>query len=191
MGKPSNKNLMATNPAAMQKTTDPGNVRPRDEIHNFDSSYIPDGHYPDDTVCSRCHAVYHNQHWNRDDRRAETLLESGAATVVCAGCKIVEERNPGGIVTLRGDYWPQHREDILNLIRNEETRGIHTNPLERIIEIREEGDSLIIETTNVKLAQKIARSIDKAHSGTLDYHWPNTNHLLRVYWERNLNKMAA
>jgi hypothetical protein len=191
MGKPGNKNPIATNPILMQKTTDPRNVMPRDQIQDFNNQYIPEFHYPDDTVCSRCQAVYRHQHWNRDDRRAETLLQSGAETVVCPGCKIIEERNPRGIITLSGDYWPQHRQDILNLVRNEEERGIHTNPLERIIDIREEGGNLIIETTNEKLAQKIARSIDKAHSGTLDYHWPDGNHLLRVYWERNLNKAAA
>jgi len=191
MGKPTNKNSMASNPAAMKVTTDPRNVLARDQLQDTNNQYIPEFHIEDDTVCSRCHAFYQNQHWNRDEGRAETMINAGANQIVCPGCKIIEERNPRGIVTLSGDYWPRHRDDILNLVRNEETRGMHTNPLERIIDVREEGDRLIIETTNEKLAQKIARSIDKAHNGSLDYHWPNGNHLVRVYWERSLEKMAA
>lgn len=186
MGKSTSKNPNINHPTANPGTPDPRAVLARDQIHDFDDPDRPDLGYPEDTVCSRCHAVYRNKHWTRDDRRAETLLQAGANQVVCAGCSIVEQRNPRGIVTLSGDYWPQHREEIFNLIRNEEARGIETNPIERIIDIREEGDRLIVETTNEKLAQKIARSINKAHSGTLVYHWPDTNRLVRVEWERNV-----
>ncbi|MGV3724923.1 MAG: BCAM0308 family protein [Actinomycetota bacterium] len=190
MGKSFSKNPSVNHPVSNPATTDPRAVLARDQIQDYDDPDIPDRHYPDGTVCVRCHAVYRNQHWNRDTARAELALQAGAQEVVCPGCKIVAERNPRGIVTLSGDYWPQHKDDILNLIRNEETRGMSVNPLERIIDIREEADALIIETTTEKLAQKIARAIDKAHQGSLVYHWPDNNHLIRVDWERQLKSAA-
>ena len=113
----------------------------------------------------------------------------GAATahaVICPACKKIAEGYPEGIVTLRGDYWPQHEEEILNLIRNEERRAMAVNPLERIMDIRHEGDALVVETTNEKLAQRIGHRIDKTHSGHVEYKWSRDNHLLRVYWERSL-----
>jgi hypothetical protein len=185
VGKSFGKNAMASNPIASQATRDSRTVLARDQVQDFDDPDIPDRHLEEGTVCSRCGAVYHNQHWVFDEKRREMLLAAGTGKqVVCPGCKIVAERNPQGIVTLSGDYWPQHREDILNLIRNEEARGTNTNPLERIIDIREESGSLIIETTNEKLAQRIGRSVHRAHKGEVDYRWSGDNNLVRVYWER-------
>jgi len=190
MGKSMSKNPVAANhPVASPKSRSPKGVLARDELQEYNGdTYIPDGHYPDDTVCARCGAVYQNQHWTLDDKKRDTLLAAGSPNeVTCPGCKKIAERNPGGIVTLRGDYWPVHREEILNLIKNEELRGMQTNPLERIMDIREEADCLIIETTNEKLAQRIGRHVDKAHSGALEFKWSGGNHLVRVEWERSLN----
>ncbi len=142
-----------------------------------------DGHYP---VCSSCGALYRNQHWTLDPKRAEVLEQSGANTVICPACRKIQAKDPAGIVTLSGDYWPEHREEILNLIRREEARGAQVNPIERIMEIREEEGKLIIETTMEKLAQRIGHRIHSAHKGVVDYKWSDTNHLVRVAWERSL-----
>lgn len=187
MGKPVHKNPMESHPIANPNVQSPKVIHARDDIHDFDDPYIPDEHREEGTVCTQCGAVYVNQHWTLDEKQ-RALLIGGAVTrkVVCPGCKKIAERNPHGIVTLSGDYWPQHREEILNLIRNEESRAMGTNPLERIMDIREEGGELIIETTNEKLAQRLGRHIDKAHKGEIDYRWSNDNHLVRVYWKRSL-----
>lgn len=181
-----NTNQPLAHPAILDTRT----VHPRDHIQDFDDPDIPDRHYPDNTVCRVCHALYLQQRWTRDDTLAALAVEAGGKEVTCPGCRIVAERNPRGIVTLTGDYWPRHEDEILNLIRNEEARGVANNPIERIIDIRKEDDALIIQTTTERLAQKIARSIDKAHQGSLVYHWPDNDHLVRVDWERNL-KVAA
>jgi len=188
MGKSFSKDQLASTPVSSNKVKDLRNALPRDQVQDGNNPYIPEFHYKDDTVCTRCGAVYHNQHWTRDDKRRDLLMSAGVAhEIVCPGCKIVEERNPQGVVTLSGDYWPAHRNDILNLIHNEEARGIQTNPLERIIDTREEDGALVIETTNENLAQRIGRSVNKAHKGTLEYKWPDGDHLVRVYWERSMN----
>jgi len=163
------------------------NLRPRSMPNDLDDPYQPNGHYPDGTVCSSCGAVYHNQHWNLDQKRAEALTGAGANTVVCPGCRKIQSADPSGIVTLSGNYWLAHEEEILNLVRNEEGRGNGVNPLERIMDIRREGDTLIIETTKEKLAQRIGHRLHSAHKGTVDYRWSDTNHLVRVYWERTLD----
>jgi hypothetical protein len=164
-------------------------VRPRDSVQEFDDPYLPDQHYQEGTVCSRCGVVYHHQHWVVDEPRRQRLLEAGnAPQVVCPGCRKVADHEPQGILTLHGDYWPEHRDDILNLIRHEEERGLNTNPLERIMNVREENGCLVVETTNEKLAQRIGRQIDKAHKGRIEYKWSDGNRLVRVEWERTLNR---
>lgn len=164
----------------------PQSAMARDRIHDFDDPYLPDRQYPENTLCRRCGAVYVNEHWTFDDERRRTLLQLGTAhEVLCPGCSIITQRDPQGIVTLRGDYWPQHREEILNLVRNEELRAMHDNPLERIVDIREQNGALIIETTNEKLAQRIGRAVYKAHKGEIEYKWSQDNNLVRVEWSRS------
>ena len=181
------KNPMASNPIAMKVTTDPRALQPRGQIEDFDDPDLPGFHYPDDTVCTRCGAVVQNQHWTLDEARRDLIVAAGSPvnSVVCPGCKITVERNPRGILKLAGDYWPQHRDDILNLVRNEENAGMRDNPLERVIDIREEAGCLIIETTREKLAQRIGRAVHSAHKGELEYQWPDGDRLVRVNWERS------
>lgn len=186
MGKSVNRNQMADFPRTGLQNENPRAVMPRDQVDDWEDPYLSDGHREDGTVCSQCGAVYHNHHWTLDEAQRDVLLAAGTPNqVICPGCKKFNERNPHGIVTLRGDYWPQHREDILNLIHNEEGRGMNTNPLERIMDIREDAGALIIETTNEKLAQRIGRSVHSAHKGNVEYKWPDGNRLVRVDWERN------
>ena len=188
MGKSINLDPAATNPHVGPRVGNPRAVKPRNAIEDGADPYLPEGHYRDGTVCTQCGAVYQNQHWTLDPRKRDTLVAAGTPhQIVCPGCTKVNERNPSGVVTLRGDYWADHREDILNLIHNEEARGVHTNPLERIIEIREEEGCLVIETTNEKLAQRIGRSVGNAHKGHVQYKWPDGDRLVRVEWERMLD----
>lgn len=187
MGKSFNKNMMASNPIVNPSTRDPRTVLARDQVQDFNDPYLPEGSYPDNTICSECGAVWHNQHWNWNDSLRDTLVAAGTPNeVVCPGCRITASRDPQGVVTLKGDYWLQHETDIINLIRNEEDRGTNTNPLERIIDIRREGDILVVETTTEKLAQRIGRAVHSAHKGDVEYKWSDGNQLVRVYWERRL-----
>jgi len=80
---------------------------------------------------------------------------------------------------------PFPQQDLLNLIRNEEARARGFNPLERVMSIKENGfGSIVISTTNEKLAQRLGRAIKKAFHGVVAYHWSHDNKLARVDWER-------
>jgi NMD protein affecting ribosome stability and mRNA decay len=189
MGKATKRNPMATHPVARPGIEDPHSVLPRDGIDTWHDGDIPEESRKANTVCSRCGAVYENQRWQFDEQQRDLLVNSGVAhEVVCPGCKKIAERNPSGIITLRGDYWQEHREEILNLIRNEEARGMNNNPIARIMDIYEEDGELVIQTTNEKLAQRIGRKIDQAHNGKLEYKWSQDNQLVRVNWERSLDE---
>jgi hypothetical protein len=188
MGKSFSKSPTINAPVNNPGIRDPRVVLPRDQIQDWHDPYIPDGHYPDGTVCTGCGAVYNKQHWNWDDRKRELLVNSGAANEVCCpACRQLAGRDPQGVVTLRGDYWPKHREEIMNLVHNEEGRGTHVNPLERVMSVEEQDGALVIQTTTEKLAQRIGRAIHKAHKGEVEYKFGETNQVARVYWERSLS----
>lgn len=156
----------------------------RRNIQDFDDPYLPDVHLAEGTHCPECGAVYHNQHWTFDKAVTARLAAKGAA-VVCPGCKKIREKSPGGIVTLTGGFWHGHRDEILNLIRNEEKRAMGVNPLERIIDIGPDGSHLVVQTTNEKLAQRLGRALQRAYDGTVEYKWSVDDKLARVHWDRD------
>jgi len=86
-------------------------------------------------------------------------------------------------VTLKGDYLKEHKQDILNLIKNEEERAMGYNPLERIIEIKDRGNVVDITTTHEKLAHRIGKKMRKACQGDLEIKWTQ-DRITRVVWER-------
>ena len=149
-------------------------------------SYLPRGGAQRVSVCEGCHAVYRNKRWYADEAMyRSTSKETAVIETVCPACLKIRDNYPGGIVTLKGSYVVTHRQELLNLVRNEEARARSINPLERVMSIKENGfGSLVVATTNEKLAQRLGRAIKKAFSGQVAYNWSHENKLVRVEWER-------
>lgn len=186
MGHSTHRNPEVTHPFGHPGAKDPSVVMARDQAEDVHGPSQARGHYTDGTVCSGCGSVVAGRRWTLDPLRARLLVSAGTPDqVVCPVCR-KEAELPAGILTLRGDYWLCHRDEILNLIRNEGDEARRDNPLERILALREEKGGLVVETTNEKLAQKIGRSVEKAHKGQIRYRWGNGNPLVRVDWERSL-----
>jgi len=149
-------------------------------------SYLPRGASRKISVCEGCRAVNMNKRWYASNKVDETALHHpDAAMIVCPACLKIRDNFPGGIVTLKGDYVLPHKKDLLKLIKNEEERARGLNPLERVMSVKENGyGSLVINTTNERLAQRLGRAIKKAFHGEVAYNWSHDNKLVRVDWER-------
>ncbi|HKL27290.1 MAG TPA: BCAM0308 family protein [Desulfuromonadales bacterium] len=147
--------------------------------------YDPEAGLKDPAVCETCKAVYRQKSWQFDAKALETL-ENDPKTqwVTCPACQKTSEHYPEGILTLTGDYVWAHEDEITNLLANEANRVMGRNPLERIIRTTREGDSLVIETTEQKLAEQLGRTLDRAHNGELKIDWSENPRAVRVYWER-------
>jgi len=136
-------------------------------------------------VCTKCHTVYYKKRWYIDeDLYQKKMLMKKIEKVLCPACRKIKDNFPGGIVRLRGAFLIDHKDEIMNLIRNEEERARGFNPLERIIKINDVKSELEITTTNEKLAQRIGKSLQKAYQGNVEYKWSNDTKLIRVNWER-------
>ncbi len=149
-------------------------------------SYLPRGASRSVSICGSCRAVYMNKRWYVAGDSAEVASkEAKTVLIVCPACLKIRDNFPGGIVTLRGEYVLAHKQDVINLIKNEEERARGFNPLERVMSIKENGHgSLVVNTTNEKLAQRLGRAVKKAFHGEVTYRWSHDNKLLRVDWER-------
>ncbi len=151
-------------------------------------SYLPRGASRSVSICEGCRAVYMNKRWYAGADAYDTAVQNPAAgMMVCPACLKIRDNFPGGIVTLKGDYVLPHKSDLMKLVKNEEVRARGLNPLERVMSIKESGDgSLVISTTNEKLAQRIGRAIKKAFHGVVSYRWSHENKLVRVDWVRRM-----
>jgi len=149
-------------------------------------SYLPRGASRKVSMCEGCHAVNMNKRWYLGGAAYEVAKKDPeTATVVCPACLKIRDNFPGGIVTLKGDYVLPHKKDLMKLVKNEEERARGLNPLERVMSVKENGfGSLVISTTNERLAQRLGRAIRKAFHGEVAYHWSHDNKLVRVDWER-------
>jgi NMD protein affecting ribosome stability and mRNA decay len=135
-------------------------------------------------VCDGCGARYENKRWYAGESVPTIGRGEGVERIACPACRRMRENNPAGIVTFSGSYLTEHEEEILNTIKNSEERGRSKNPMARIMAINQEGDQLIVRTTDDKLAQRLGREVFHAFQGNLEYHWSHDQKFVRVNWQR-------
>jgi NMD protein affecting ribosome stability and mRNA decay len=130
------------------------------------------------TVCPDCGVVFREGRW----RWAAGPVD--APRVVCPACQRIRDDYPAGYVTVTGEFATSHREEIIALARNVETRERAEHPLKRIIDAREEDDDLVITTTDVHLARSIGDSLHAAYAGELESDYAKDENLVRLRWSR-------
>ncbi len=159
----------------------------RDKIYTENDPYMPQKGkgLPETAICKECKAVYHSKKWFLDEKLYEQKKAlKDVHLVICPACKKTQENVPNGIVTLKGDFLKQHKEEIMNLIHNEDARSKQYNPLKRIMKIDEKGGEVEIQTTSAKLAQRIGSILFKAYSGEVEYKKHENAKFMRVEWRR-------
>jgi NMD protein affecting ribosome stability and mRNA decay len=156
----------------------------RKNVDRTRDPYLPRKGALDVGVCPACHAISRKKRWYLNEAEYVSLARTGAVLRRCPACRKIADGFPSGVVTLRGGFLRTHRDEILAIVRNEERRARETNPLERIMAIREADGSVEVLTTDEKLAQRIGREIRKAYQGAVSYRWSEDANLVRVNWSR-------
>ena len=160
----------------------------RDKVYAENDPYLPPKGkgLADVSICKDCTAVYHNKKWFLDAALYEKKKKlKDLNWVICPACKKTKENVPNGVVTLKGDFLKQHKQEILNLIHNEDERSKNYNPLKRIMKIKESKGEIEILTTSAKLAQRIGTILFKAYSGEVEYKKHDNAKFMRVEWRRD------
>lgn len=146
-----------------------------DPIHD---PYHDQAKLAEPSACSDCGAVYHDGRWQWITRPAHALQTR------CPACRRIHDKMPAGYVSIEGQFAHDNREEVLNLIRNLETREKVEHPLQRIMDIDEQPDKLMVTTTDIHLARGIGEALEHAYRGTLDFNYTDAEYLLRVSWQR-------
>jgi NMD protein affecting ribosome stability and mRNA decay len=133
---------------------------------------------PEPTVCPECDAVYRKGRW------LWVELPSGVPRTLCPACQRIRDGYPAGYVSLGGAFFQKHREEIVELVRHVEAREKAEHALNRIMGLEDEGDTLVVTTTDPHLARAIGDAVHRAYQGELDYRYVEGDTLLRVSWAR-------
>ncbi len=141
-------------------------------------AYQESSKLPEPTECPHCHAVYLEGRWTwkkTDSVKYQTL---------CPACRRIEDNYPAGVVKLAGPFYHEHREEIINLVKNVEMKEKELHPLERIMTISDQNGSSEITTTGVHIARRIGEALSRAYKGDFDMQYVEGDKSIRVQWER-------
>ena len=149
----------------------------REQVHD---TYKQRGQLKEPTRCPGCGAVYHKGRWSWT---AE--VDGNADETLCSACQRTADNYPAGEVVLEGGFAMQHKEEILNLVRNIEATENKDHPMNRVIEIRESDEQLLLTTTDTHLPRRIGKAVQAAWKGSLDIHFDEGGYFTRIAWRRD------
>lgn len=159
----------------------------RNPVVDENDPYIDDESLHDNSVCRQCGNVYMQGRWYTKDQLPEHKMppKEEMIEMLCPACHKQQDRMPGGVLRLSGNFVWDHKDEIMNLVYNETNKAQGFNPLERIMNV-ETIDNKVIEitTTNEKLAQRIGKALNKAYRGHIEYKWSEDTKLARINWNR-------
>ncbi|WP_457568764.1 BCAM0308 family protein [Desulfurobacterium sp.] len=150
-----------------------------------ENPYYEGQKYPEPTVCPECGAVFKDGRWQWKKDIKEKLPDD-VNEALCPACRRKRDRYPGGIVILKGNFLKEHKEEILNRIKNVVEDVSALRPLQRILWMEEKNDGTIeIATTSEHLARHIGEAVNKAFKGKFEVKYNENEKFARVVWERD------
>jgi NMD protein affecting ribosome stability and mRNA decay len=140
--------------------------------------YRERGKYRDSTICCECGALFVNGRWSWKKR------EGRCFETTCPACLRIADKYPAGYVMIRGPFFRDRQEEILNLLKNIEKLEKGEHPLERIMSIKKEKDHTAVSTTGVHIARRIGDALCSSYQGDLTLNYEDGEKRIRVQWER-------
>jgi NMD protein affecting ribosome stability and mRNA decay len=145
----------------------------QEHVHD---AYKSKGKLPEPTVCPKCGAVFHQGRWQWGQAPEDAHIET------CPACHRIHDHFPAGFLTLRGEFFLAHRDEIMRLVHNHEKHERAEHPLNRIMEVKDKDGATLVTTTDIHLARGIGEALHHAYQGKLEYHYNPEQNLLRVSW---------
>lgn len=130
--------------------------------------------------CPDCAAVYRDGRWKWSSAGGA----GPAHEVLCPACQRIRDSFPAGFVSVSGEFFAGHRDEILALVRHCEETEKRNHPLERIMKVADDSGGVLVTTTGVHLARRIGDALEDAYKGSLEFHYNKEEQLLRVAWRR-------
>ncbi len=148
-----------------------------EKIHD---TYMNRSKPTDPTICPQCRVVFTEDRW-----QWQPGAPKGANEELCPACQRIQDKVPAGILTLSGEFFAEHRSEILALLHNKVEGQKAQHPMKRLMEIKDQDDgSAVITFTDTHLPRGVGQAIESAYNGELDIQYTEDANLVRVYWQR-------
>jgi len=128
------------------------------------------------TLCPECKAVFIGGRWTWIDPPEDAMTE------ICPTCLRIADNYPAGYVAFKGDFFLKRRDEIMNLVSNEEKMEKGEHPSERIMKITPAEDHTLITTTGVHIARRLGEAVARAYQGDLSFTYGDNEKSIRVEW---------
>ena len=136
--------------------------------------------YRSNTRCPKCNLRYLDGIWKRvPSDHVETQFK------LCPACIQIRDGQIGGIVEFTGAFAGIHRQELLNRIRNVERKTQDERPLERIIQVKEGKQGIVVSATTEHLVARIGKSVQRDFGGDLDLRYAPEDKFAHVHWHRD------
>jgi hypothetical protein len=139
-------------------------------------AYKAKGKLREPTACSQCGAVFLEGRWQWQQAPAN------AHRTICPACHRIHDHYPAGFLTMKGEFFRTHRDEIMRLVYNQEQHERKEHPLKRIMEVEERDDITLVTTTDIHLVRGIGEALHRAYKGELGFNYNPEQNLLRVSW---------
>lgn len=148
----------------------------QERVHD---AYKAKGKLWEPSVCSQCGAVFHNGRWQWKEASQES---EKAHRTICPACHRIHDHYPAGFLTMKGEFFRAHHDEIMHLVHNHEERERAGHPLKRIMAVEEKDGTTLVTTTDIHLVRGIGEALHHAYQGELEFHYNPEQYLLRVSW---------
>jgi NMD protein affecting ribosome stability and mRNA decay len=130
-------------------------------------------------VCPSCKASFDEGKWSWEKASPD------AAEQMCPACQRIHDKFPAGYITIKGEFFTEHKDEIIALLKSREEKEKSQRPLQRIMGIDAKRDgSLEVTTTDSHIARTLAEAIHSAYKGDLKLRYSRDENLLRATWKR-------
>lgn len=134
--------------------------------------------WPEPTLCPECGALFVGGRWCWKESAEK------ANQALCPACRRNADNCPAGQIEIKGEFFKEHYDEVLNLIRNTERQENKRHPLERIMSIVDEGDHTLVTTTGIHIARRIGEAMSRSYKGEFSFKYAEGGKNIRVYWQR-------
>ncbi len=149
-----------------------------------DNPYYERRKYPEPTKCPVCGAIFFDGRWQWPDQIHEKLPKK-MSEALCPACRRKRDNYPGGFLYLSGKFLEEHKDEILNRIKNVADEVLKQRPLQRIMWTKENDGKIEIATTSDHLARHLGEAVNDAFKGNFEVKYSSGDRIVNVFWHRD------
>lgn len=117
-------------------------------------------------LCEDCGAAHFKKRWYHGIEKISVNEDKGPSVKfeMCPACRMIKNKQYEGRITVKNlpERFASRLEEVTREFSN---RAFERDPMDRLIEIKKDGDNWVITTTENEMANKLAHKIKGSFSG--------------------------